>query len=121
MPNDRLCAELSDYDIFSIRSDYFELSKSMLEALLTGMPVIINRRPGAPVPELSDDICLLVENSAASYRAALQRLAADDALRQHLGQAAFAHASERWAPEKTEPVFAQIYQEVLAARGVPTG
>ena len=68
VPNGELCAELPGYDIFAVRSDYFELSESMLEALLTGMPTVINRRPGAAVPELSDEICLLVEDPDAAYR-----------------------------------------------------
>lgn len=116
--NDELCAELPDYDIFAIRSDYFELSKSMLEALLTGIPAVINRRPGEAVPELSSDICLLVDNLAESYRSALQRLISDDVFRERLGRAAFAHARAHWAPDKTELVFVEIYRRLLATRHV---
>jgi glycosyltransferase involved in cell wall biosynthesis len=107
---------LPEYDIFAIRSDYFELSKSMLEALLTGLPTIISRRPGDPVPELSDDICLLVDNSAHSYRRALQQLIANDLLRARLGRTALLHARTRWSPEKCEGEFVNIYQNLLAAR-----
>lgn len=114
VPNDELCAMLADFDIFAIRSDYFELSKSMLEALLTGLPMIVNRRPGAPVPELTDDICLLVENTAESYRAALERLISDHAFRERLGRSAFAHAQARWAPAKTEAAYVEIYRGLLA-------
>jgi L-malate glycosyltransferase len=121
VPNDVLCAELPDYDIFAIRSDYFELSKSMLEALLTGMPVIVNRRPGEAVPELSSDICLLVDNTVEAYRRALKRLISDHAFREHLGRAANAHARANWAPEKTEPQFAEIYQRLLATRRAAPG
>jgi len=115
--NDELCAELPNYDIFAIRSDYFELSKSMLEALLTGLPTVINRRPGEPVPELAPDFCLLIDNTAEAYRAALERLIADDALRERLGRAAFAHANARWSPEKTEAVLVEVYRQLLASRG----
>jgi glycosyltransferase involved in cell wall biosynthesis len=114
--NDELCAELADFDIFAIRSDYFEFSKSMLEALLTGLPTIINRRPGEQVPELSEDICLMIENTAESYRAALQRLIAEDALRERLGRTACAHARAHWSPERSEAVFVEIYRALLATR-----
>jgi L-malate glycosyltransferase len=114
IPNNELCAELPDYDIFAIRSDYFELSKSMLEALLTGMPAVINRRRGEAVPELSSDICLLVDNSAESYRSALKQLISDHALRERLGRRASAHAHEHWSPEKCETEFVNIYRDVTA-------
>lgn len=114
--NDELCASLPDYDIFAIRSDYFEISKSMLEALLTGLPVVVNRRPGEPVPELTADICVLVDNDAASYRAALEKLISDHAFRERLGRAAFAHARSHWAPEKTEAAYVAVYRELLEKR-----
>jgi glycosyltransferase involved in cell wall biosynthesis len=84
--------------------------------LLTGLPTIINRRPGEQVPELSDDICLMVENTAESYRAALQRLTAEDALRERLGRTACAHARAHWSPERSEAVFVEIYRALLATR-----
>lgn len=114
VPNDELCTALPDYDIFAVRSDYFEISKSMLEALLTGLPVVVNRRPGTPVPELSGDICLLVDNRCESYRAALERLISDDAFRERLGRAAYAQARANWAPEKTEAAYVEIYRGLLA-------
>ena len=116
--NDELCADLPNYDIFAIRSDYFELSKSMLEALLIGLPVIINRRPGEPVPELSDKICVLIENTKEAYRTAIQQLVANNARREQLGRAAYAHANAHWAPRKTEAVFADIYRDIMTRRGI---
>ena len=116
VPNDELCRLLPQFDIFAIRSDYFELSKSMLEALLTGLPVVVNRRPGDPVPELTGDIALLVDNTAAGYQAALQRLISDHAFRERLGRAAYAHAQARWAPEKTEAAYIAAYRELLEKR-----
>ena len=118
--NDQLCAELPGYDIFAIRSDYFELSKSMLEALLTGLPAIINRRPGAPVPELSDSFCMLVDNTAEAYGTALQRMITDRSLRERLGRAAYAHAQDHWAPAKTEAVFVDIYLDILRHAATPS-
>jgi glycosyltransferase involved in cell wall biosynthesis len=113
--NDELCRELPNYDVFAVHTNYFELSKSVLEALLTGLPTIINRRSGEQVPELSDKFCLLVDNTADSYRAALERLITDDSFREHLGRAAHAHAREHWSPEKCEAEFVNIYRDLTAA------
>jgi glycosyltransferase involved in cell wall biosynthesis len=113
--NDKLCALLPEFDIFAIHSDYLEMPKSVLEALLTGLPVVINRRPGEPVPELSDEICLLVNNTAESYRTALDRLIADHVFRERLGRAAYSHARAHWSPAKTEAVYVEAYRSLIAA------
>jgi len=85
--------------------------------LLTGMPVVINKRIGAPVPELSDDICLLVSNSVAGYREALERLVADHGYRERLGRSAYAHAQANWSPAATEAKFVGIYRKLAGLDG----
>jgi glycosyltransferase involved in cell wall biosynthesis len=110
--NDELCARLPDFDIFATHSDYWELSKSVLEAFVTGLPVLLNRRPGAPVPELTPDICLLVPNTVEDYRAALERLIADSEIRERLGRAAAARADKSWGPEVTEAHFVDVYRRL---------
>jgi len=115
LPNDALCQELPEFDIFATHSEYWEISKSVLEPLLTGLPVVINRRRGEPVPELTDDICLLVENTTESYRQALERLIADNAYRERLGRTAYAHAQAHWSPAVTEAKFVAIYRKVVEA------
>lgn len=118
LPNDELCLDHSNYDIFAAHSDHWEISKSVLEALLTGLPVLINRRKEEPAPELTDDICLLVENTTEAYREGLERLIRDHAFREKLGRAAYARAQEHWSPEKTEANFVEIYRRVLAEETV---
>lgn len=113
LPNDELCRRLPGFDIFAVHSEYWEISKSVLEALLTGLPVIVNRRRGEHVPELTPDICLLVENTAEDYRAALERLIGDNDYRAALGRAAYARGQADWAPEKTERKFVDIYRRVM--------
>ncbi len=116
VPNDELCRMLPEFDIFATHSEYFEIAKSVLEPLLTGLPVVINRRQGDPVPELTPDICMLVENSVAGYEHALRRLITDHALRERLGRRAFAHARQHWSPEVTEAKFVSIYRRILQGR-----
>jgi glycosyltransferase involved in cell wall biosynthesis len=121
LPNDELCRRLPEFDIFATHSEYWEIAKSVLEPLLTGLPVVINRRLGTAVPELAEDICVLVTNTAEDYRQALQRLIADGAFRERLGRAAYAHAQANWSPAATEAKFVTIYRNILAASGSGLG
>lgn len=115
--NDELCKILPEFDLFAVHTEYWELNKSVLEALLTGLPVIINRRLGEPVPELDNaDYVRTVDNSSASYHEALTELLGDDARREALGRAAFSHAQANWAPARTEAVYAEIYRKILSRR-----
>jgi len=75
--NDELCELLAEQDVFAVHTEYWEISKSVLEALLTGLPVIINRRIGEPVPELDGDFVRMVENTEDAYFQALNRLLTD--------------------------------------------
>ncbi len=114
--NAELCRMLPDYDLFVIHSDYFEISKSVLEALLTGLPVIMNQRPGKPVPELTDDIVRLVPNTAGAYRTAIRDLLADHTAREALGRRAYRLAAANYAPSVTEEKVVGVYTGILEAR-----
>jgi glycosyltransferase involved in cell wall biosynthesis len=113
VPNDVLCRRLPEFDVFATHSEYWELSKAVLEAFLSGLPVVLNRRRGEPVPELTDDICVLVEDSAAGYGRALQQLIADPDLRRSLGEAAAERADRLWSPTQTEARLVGVYRRLL--------
>ncbi len=111
MPNDELCRRLADYDLFAVHNDYRGIPKTLLEAWLTGLPVIANRAHGHVPPELDEAICLLVENSEKGYRAGIERLLADPTLRERLGRTA--RARQAWAPEIAERRYVDIYRAVM--------
>jgi glycosyltransferase involved in cell wall biosynthesis len=114
VPNDELCDMLSGFDLFAVHTDYWELNKSVLEALLTGLPVIINHRNGPAVPELEGaDFVRMVDNTAESYAAAINELMADDEQRAMLGRRAYRHAQAHWSPTATETTVVEIYQNLL--------
>jgi glycosyltransferase involved in cell wall biosynthesis len=114
VPNDELCRELPKFDIFVVHTEYWEIGKSVLEALLTGLPVVINRRLGEPVPELQGDHVLLVENSVRGYLEGLSRVLRDHEFREALGIRAYLHAQENWSPSKTEAKYVEIYEQMLS-------
>jgi glycosyltransferase involved in cell wall biosynthesis len=113
VPNGELCRSLADYDIFATHSEYAEISKAVLEAMLAGLPVVINERRGEPVPELASEAVRRVENTAAGYLAALRELTEDDAGREALGRRAFREAQKRYAPAQTEARYAEVYRYLL--------
>ena len=82
---------------------------------MTGLPVVTNRRRGEPVPELRDDLVVLVDDTPAAYAAAWKRLTEDVHYRAELGRRAFAYAREHWAPEKMEARMATIYRSLMGA------
>jgi glycosyltransferase involved in cell wall biosynthesis len=114
--NDELCSKLKDFDIFATHTEYWEISKSVLEPLLTGLPVLLNERQGEPVKELTSDICMLVSNTIEDYHGALLKLIKDDSFRESLGRSAYTHAKKNWSPKKTEQKFVRIYKEILSKK-----
>lgn len=113
--NNELCQRLPDYDIFAIHTDYFELNKSLLEALLTGLPSIVNFRRGDQVPEFQEgDFVWQVENTSEGYQKAIQYLLNNDFEREALGRRAFEHARALWNPRKTEAAYVEVYNQLLA-------
>ena len=115
MPNHKLCSMLCEYDIFAVHVEAFGISKTVLEALLAGMPVVINRREGnqGQVPELMGDFVMMVDNTSDGYAQAIAKLIENDRLREQQGRRAFAHAQENWAPAKTEMKYVDVYKQVL--------
>lgn len=114
--NDELCELLVEQDIFAVHTEYWEISKSVLEALLTGLPIVINRRIGEPVPELVGAFVRMVENTEEAYFQALNQLLTDHDERAALGRCALAHARSNWDPAITEARYAGIYRSFLEKR-----
>ncbi|MBN2010086.1 glycosyltransferase family 4 protein [candidate division KSB1 bacterium] len=113
LSNDKLCSMLAKFDIFAVHTEHWEISKSVLESMLTGLPTIINHRTGQPVPEFNDTFVYLVENSVDGYFNAIRNLIENGALREKLGRNAFNQAHKYWAPAQTELNYANIYRRFL--------
>lgn len=110
IPNEQLCAEMHSYDIMALHSEYFELSKVMIEGMLVGLPLLLNYRScGDQVPELSDEICLRVPNTEEGYISGLNRLINDEDYRLNLGHSACRHASAHWSLEQAEEQYKNTY------------
>ncbi|HEY2620472.1 MAG TPA: glycosyltransferase family 4 protein [Acetobacteraceae bacterium] len=88
-------------DIFALPSRFEGLPMSVIEAMLTGLPVVATdiRGPAEQVvPELTG--LLVPPGDASALAAALQRLAGDASLRASMGEAGRARAVERYDEAK---------------------
>lgn len=112
-PNDELCRLLPTFDLFVTHIEFFGISKTTLEALLTGLPVIINRRTRRNVEELEGGIVTLVDHDVESYREAISKMIGDESLRRKQGEFGRKRALEKWAPEKTEARYVEIYRRFV--------
>jgi glycosyltransferase involved in cell wall biosynthesis len=114
VPNDELCTMYRDFDIYSSHIEWWGIGKSTIEALLTGLPVVINLREGGEQPaEYTPDIIWLVPNTPESFADAFKKLIENAAEREKLGRTAHKIADEKWSPRKAEARFVEIYQQAL--------
>jgi glycosyltransferase involved in cell wall biosynthesis len=112
LPNEEILQLMSSADMFVYQSDIHELSKTCIEAALSGLPIIANDRHGEPAPEMRGDHVRLVTGTAVSYRAAIAELLDDHEGREHLGRRALERAGRDWHPSRTEAHVAAIYETI---------
>jgi glycosyltransferase involved in cell wall biosynthesis len=114
--NDELCEMLPEFDIFAAHSAYSGPPKAVLEPLLTGLPVVLNRCDDRPCPEVLEGEgkwVLLVKNDKEGYLQAFRRLIADDRFREQLGREAYVHAQKHWAPDQMEAKVVRLYSQLM--------
>jgi len=74
-------------DIFVSNNSAGGISKPVIEAMASGLPIVINKPYWESEPELIGGLALVVEDSPLGYREAFQRLINDANLRSSLGRA----------------------------------
>ncbi len=117
MANDDLCEQTPSFDVFAIHCDYDGIPKTVLEASLSGLPIIVNKRTKIQVPEFEDGWMTLVENSAKGYNEALSALM-DQTEREKLGSLAKEYSNKNWNPCETETKYADLYKKLMSAKAL---
>lgn len=113
LPNERVMAEMARADVFVFNQLYLGISKAIIEAALTGLPIIVNTTSGSDELATGDgDWLIRVNDSKEGYLGAMRRLM-DQKERELLGRRAYAHACDNWAPEQMESKIAQLYLKVI--------
>jgi len=100
LDNRSLCARLGEYDVLAAHTLYREMPKSVMEAALAGLPLVLNRDPSAAVAEYAGLPVIWVDGTAESYGLALARLAARPRERLDLGAEIADQAWQRWDPSR---------------------
>ena len=114
MPNAELCARLHEFDAVVSHCDYWGTSKTIIEAGLAGLPIVINKHPEIDIEEYKGGWIVECPNTPQGYRAALAELFASEDRRRLLGDMAFKTAHERFDPTAMEARTVALYRELLA-------
>jgi glycosyltransferase involved in cell wall biosynthesis len=113
MANRQVLEEMKAADIYVYSSMNFEISKSVMEAALCGLPILLNYRHGETATELTGGQFLLVENCKEGFVEGLKRLIEDDILRETLGRSAADLAHRTWKPQAMETKMVSIYNSLM--------
>jgi len=111
--NERLCQMLAEYDIMVSHCDYWGIPKSIIEASIVGLPIIINQHPLEPIPEYKGDWLMLCKNTSDGYTEAIKQMIGDSELRENMGKAAKIYAQNNWLPEEMEEEVVSIYRGLM--------
>lgn len=122
MPNAQLCAKLHEYDVMVSHCDYWGTSKTIIEAALAGLPIVINRHPKIPIEEYEGGWIVECENSPEGYGGAIRNILSSEFVRRNLGELAYQAAHERFDPVTMERRTVSLYRELLmkASHALPT-
>ncbi len=113
IPHTRLCQLLKTYDAFAACIDCVGLSKTVIEAFLSKLPVLLNWNSHVQVPELNESICLRVQDSIQGYITGIKSLKENQMLREQMAERAYQHAIVYWDPEKIQKEHVEIYKSYL--------
>jgi glycosyltransferase involved in cell wall biosynthesis len=110
--NEELCGSLHTYDVFVSHNLHPGIPKAVMEPMLAGVPVIMNRIGGRGDADL-DGAAVLVEDSVAGYKGALIEMTGSEARRREVGLACRKLATSTWEPVEAEARQAALTRQVL--------
>jgi glycosyltransferase involved in cell wall biosynthesis len=112
--NEEVCRLYHDCDIMVSNCHYKGISKTIIEAALTGLPIVINRyNDGYKLAEYEGDWLEQCDDTPEGYAGAIEKVLLDSAYRQFLSQKAFQHAWKHFDPDKLEKKVVDIYRSIL--------
>jgi 1,2-diacylglycerol 3-alpha-glucosyltransferase len=110
-------ADLPDYyacsDVFVMPSVNDTHPLTVLEAMGTGLPLVVVRSPAYEDTALDGENGLVVNNSQQALAEAMETLAVDEELRQRMGQRS-REIAEKFSVENTAGQLLQLYQTVIS-------
>jgi glycosyltransferase involved in cell wall biosynthesis len=104
-------------DVFVLPSFAEGTSKSVIEAMAHGLPIITTTVGGLPDLLTPDAGILVPPGDTAALAGAMQRLASDPALRERMGQAARERYLKLFAPDAVLSMLIDTYSRVAGRNG----
>jgi glycosyltransferase involved in cell wall biosynthesis len=104
-------------DVFVLPSFAEGTSKSVIEAMAHGLPIITTNVGGSPDLLTPDTGILIPPGDSAALADAMQCLASDPALRERMGQAARDRYLKLFAPEAVLSILVTTYSRVAGSNG----
>ena len=104
-------------DVFVLPSFAEGTSKSVIEAMAHGLPIITTSVGGSPDLLTADSGILVPPGDSAALARAMQRLASDPALRKRMGQAARERYLKLFAPHAVLSMLVDTYARVAGRNG----
>ena len=111
---ERLREILCAVDAFVLPSEGEGFPLALQEALVTGLPCVVAAGPGYD-HYLREGEALLVPREAGEIRAALQRLATDESVRDDLASRARVAGQREFGIERFADAYEQLYREARDA------
>ena len=113
MPNDEICKILPTFDCYIGHSEYAEIAKSTMEAMLTGLPIVFNKREDYQVKEMEESGVILVDNKMDNYKNILLKLKNDASFRIKKASEVYKYAMNNFDPQKIENKIVEVYKEFI--------
>ncbi|MBM3471624.1 MAG: glycosyltransferase family 4 protein [Armatimonadetes bacterium] len=107
-------------DVFVLSSRWEGMPLAVIEAMMSGLPVVATDVGGVPEAVVDGETGLLVPpGDPAALASALDRLLTDPALRRRMGEAGRRRALEHFTEERMLTETAAVYERVLSGRAGP--
>lgn len=89
VPNAEIGTYYRDADVFASVNDYGGVSKPVMEAMASSLPIVLKNPMWEEAPELVSDFALVCDGTSRGFASAFRELAADNGKRLELGRKAF--------------------------------
>lgn len=114
LPNSELCSLYHEYDFMLTNCHFRGVPKSVIEAGLSGLPIIVNRYvDGYKVSEYNSNWIAECDDTPEGYADVLDRLIQNAQERELLGKGALEETQKSYSPKIMESKVADVYKSLL--------
>ena len=109
-----LCRQIKNFDVFVHFSEYQEFPNTVMEAMLTGLPVIICKSKSTFIEEFDKNrSIILTENNKISLLKTIENLKNSKKLRETISLSSYKYAKKNFDPILMEKRELEVYKRFL--------